>query len=158
MDYCEDLICRRCAFFNPGQNSHYIQTLICSTDGGLSHEPDSSPSLSDFGGASERSPLVAQTHCQPRGSPSPPPILHDLQQSDSTSYVLLNLAKGKGTPSDLPSLVRMHSRVLNWILIMVISNLSLNFQAESSAHLKPEVCKALEWRKWWHYERTQSTW
>ncbi|KAI3363788.1 hypothetical protein L3Q82_001397 [Scortum barcoo] len=64
------------------------------TDGGLSHEPQSSPSLSEFGAVSERSPLVVQTHPHPRASPSPPPILHDLQQSDSTSYVLLNLAKG----------------------------------------------------------------
>ncbi|XP_068432643.1 zinc finger protein 410 [Clinocottus analis] len=64
------------------------------TDGGLSHEPESSPSLSEFGGLSARSPLVAQTHSHPRASPSPPPVLHDLQQSDSTSYVLLNLAKG----------------------------------------------------------------
>eukprot|EP00064_Thunnus_orientalis_P010513 superscaffoldBa00001436_g10539 len=71
---------------------------LCSqlelTDGGLSHEPESSPSLSEFGGVSQRSPLVVQTHNHPRASPSPPPILHDLQQSDSTSYVLLNLAKG----------------------------------------------------------------
>uniref|UniRef100_A0A3Q2VUK4 Zinc finger protein 410 n=1 Tax=Haplochromis burtoni TaxID=8153 RepID=A0A3Q2VUK4_HAPBU len=37
--------------------------------------------------------LVVQTHSHPRAS-SPPPILHDLQQSDNTSYVLLNLAKG----------------------------------------------------------------
>lgn len=64
------------------------------TDGGLSHEPASSPSLSEFGGVPEQSTLVVQTHSHPRASPSPPPILHDLQQSDSTSYVLLNLAKG----------------------------------------------------------------
>uniref|UniRef100_A0A3Q4IAZ6 Zinc finger protein 410 n=1 Tax=Neolamprologus brichardi TaxID=32507 RepID=A0A3Q4IAZ6_NEOBR len=36
---------------------------------------------------------IVQTHSHPRAS-SPPPILHDLQQSDNTSYVLLNLAKG----------------------------------------------------------------
>ncbi|KAA8583390.1 hypothetical protein FQN60_015936 [Etheostoma spectabile] len=69
------------------------ESSLCSplelTDGGLSHEPETSPSLSEFGGVSERSPLVVQT----RDSPSPPPILHDLQQSDSPSYVLLNLAK-----------------------------------------------------------------
>lgn len=57
--------------------------------------PEGSPSLSEFGGVSERSPLVVQAHSHPQASPSPPPILHDLQQSDSTSYVLLNLAKGK---------------------------------------------------------------
>lgn len=68
--------------------------LICSSDGGLSHEPATSPSLSEFGGVSERSPLVVQAHAHPC-SPSPPPMLHDLQQSDSTSYVLLNVAKGK---------------------------------------------------------------
>ncbi|KAI4802062.1 hypothetical protein KUCAC02_019921 [Chaenocephalus aceratus] len=70
---------------------------LCSplelTDGGLSHVPERSPSLLEFGGVSVRSPLVIQTHSHQRASPSPPPILHDLQQSDSTSYVLLNLAK-----------------------------------------------------------------
>ncbi|XP_068198220.1 zinc finger protein 410 isoform X2 [Antennarius striatus] len=70
------------------------------TDGGLSHEAESSPSLTEFGGVSDRSPLVVQTHTHPRTSPSPPPILHDLQQSDSTSYVLLNLAKGITATSD----------------------------------------------------------
>ncbi|XP_051730269.1 zinc finger protein 410 [Ctenopharyngodon idella] len=57
----------------------------------LSHA--ASPALSEFG--PERSPLVVQLH-QP--SPSPPSqtptILQDLQNHDSTSYVLLNLAKG----------------------------------------------------------------
>lgn len=52
-----------------------------------------SPVLSEFG--PERSPLVVQLH-QP--SPSPPAqtptILQDLQSHDSTSYVLLSLAKG----------------------------------------------------------------
>ncbi|XP_054617915.1 zinc finger protein 410 isoform X2 [Dunckerocampus dactyliophorus] len=58
--------------------------------------------LSELGGvSSERSPLVVQTHnVHPRSSPSPPPILHDLQQSDGTSYVLLNLAKNITTSSD----------------------------------------------------------
>lgn len=74
------------------------ESSLCSplelTDGGLSHMPEGSPSLSEFGGVSERSPLVVQAHSHPQASPSPPPILHDLQQSDSTSYVLLNLAKG----------------------------------------------------------------
>ncbi|XP_034006519.1 zinc finger protein 410 isoform X2 [Trematomus bernacchii] len=67
--------------------------LSLTADGGLSHVPERSPSLSEFGGVSVRSPLVIQTHSHQRASPSPPPILHDLQQSDSTSYVLLNLAK-----------------------------------------------------------------
>ncbi|XP_074541253.1 zinc finger protein 410 [Halichoeres trimaculatus] len=74
------------------------ESSLCSqlelTGAGLSHEPEPSPSLSEFGGVSERSPLVVQTHANPRASPSPPTILNDLQQSDSTSYVLLNLAKG----------------------------------------------------------------
>lgn len=65
---------------------------------------ESSPSLSEFGGVSARSPLVVDTHTHPRASTSPPPILHDLQQSDSTSYVLLNLAKGKGTLTFTPDL------------------------------------------------------
>ncbi|XP_034084379.1 zinc finger protein 410 isoform X1 [Gymnodraco acuticeps] len=67
--------------------------LSLTADGGLSHVPERSPSLSEFGGVSVRSPLVIQTHSHQRASPSPLPILHDLQQSDSTSYVLLNLAK-----------------------------------------------------------------
>uniref|UniRef100_A0A3P8U988 Uncharacterized protein n=1 Tax=Amphiprion percula TaxID=161767 RepID=A0A3P8U988_AMPPE len=49
---------------------------------------------------SDQSTLVVQAHSHQRATPSPPPILHDLQQSDSTSYVLLNLAKGR--------------RALNW--------------------------------------------
>ncbi|XP_068609517.1 zinc finger protein 410 [Brachionichthys hirsutus] len=70
------------------------------TDGGLIHQPESSPSLTEFGGVSERSPLLVQTHSHPRTPPSPPPILHDLQQSDGTSYLLLNLAKGITAASD----------------------------------------------------------
>ena len=65
------------------------------SEGGLSHASARSPPLSEFGGA-EQSPLV-QTHPITRGSPSPTHVLHDLQQSDSTSYVLLNLAKGTGS-------------------------------------------------------------
>lgn len=38
---------------------------------------------------------MVQTHANPQVTASPSPLLHDLQQSDSTSYVLLNLAKGK---------------------------------------------------------------
>ncbi|XP_053743999.1 zinc finger protein 410 [Synchiropus splendidus] len=77
---------------------------LCSqlqlTDGALSPEPETSPPLSEFGGLPERSPLVVQTATHLRASPSPPPILHDLQQSESTSYVLLNLAKGITAASD----------------------------------------------------------
>ncbi|XP_061563514.1 zinc finger protein 410 [Cololabis saira] len=62
------------------------------TGASLSHE--TSPSLSEFGGVSAQSTLVVQAHSQARSSPSPPAILHDLQQPDSTSYILLNLAKG----------------------------------------------------------------
>lgn len=67
---------------------------LCSSlqlsDVGLSHEAHVSPSLSEFGAVSEESSLV---HDGPQASSSPPPILHDLQQTDSSSYVLLNLAK-----------------------------------------------------------------
>uniref|UniRef100_A0A3B3CK48 Zinc finger protein 410 n=2 Tax=Oryzias melastigma TaxID=30732 RepID=A0A3B3CK48_ORYME len=61
------------------------------TDGGLGHESGPPASLSGFGCQSEPSTLVV--HSQPRTSPSPPAILHDLQQPDGSSYVLLNLAK-----------------------------------------------------------------
>nr|XP_015803605.2 zinc finger protein 410 isoform X1 [Nothobranchius furzeri]XP_015803606.2 zinc finger protein 410 isoform X1 [Nothobranchius furzeri] len=74
------------------------ESSLCSplelTDGSLSHEPETSSPLPEFGGVSEQSPLVIQAPAQPQASPSPPAILHDLQQPDSTSYVLLNLAKG----------------------------------------------------------------
>uniref|UniRef100_A0A3B3WD60 C2H2-type domain-containing protein n=1 Tax=Poecilia mexicana TaxID=48701 RepID=A0A3B3WD60_9TELE len=56
--------------------------------------PDSSSSLPEFGGVPQQSPLVVQSHAQPPAPQSPPAMLHDLQQPDSTSYVLLNLAKG----------------------------------------------------------------
>lgn len=75
-------------------------TGFSHSDGGLSHEPENSHSLSEFSGLSERSPLVVQTHANPRVTASPSPLLHDLQQSDSTSYVLLNLAKGKDINSN----------------------------------------------------------
>ncbi|KAG1941773.1 zinc finger protein 410 isoform X1 [Pimephales promelas] len=62
-----------------------------------------SPALSEFG--PERSPLVVHLH---RPSPSPPShahthtptILQDLQNHDSTSYVLLNLAKGLSSSAE----------------------------------------------------------
>lgn len=67
---------------------------LCSplqlSDEALSHEAHVSPSLSEFGTVSEEASSVPGPL---RASPSPPPILHDLQQSDSSSYVLLNLAK-----------------------------------------------------------------
>ncbi|KAK3542257.1 hypothetical protein QTP86_021453, partial [Hemibagrus guttatus] len=50
-----------------------------------------SPSLSEFG--PEQSPLVVQLQSH-SPTTTPPAILQDLQQPDSTSYVLLNLAKG----------------------------------------------------------------
>ncbi|XP_019737750.1 zinc finger protein 410 isoform X1 [Hippocampus comes] len=77
-----------------------VSSSLCGhlqlTDGTLSPQPESSASLSELGGVSQQSLLaVQQMHvAHPRASPSPPPILHDLQQSDGTSYVLLNLAKG----------------------------------------------------------------
>lgn len=55
----------------------------------LSHA--TSPSLSEFG--PERSPLVVQLQSHSPTS-TPPAILQELHQPDSTSYVLLNLAKG----------------------------------------------------------------
>lgn len=61
------------------------------TGRGLSHEADTPPPLPEFAGVPQQSPLVVQPH--PQASQSPPAILHDLQP-DSTSYVLLNLAKG----------------------------------------------------------------
>lgn len=81
------------------------ESSLCSplelTDGGLSHDQEGSHSLSEFSGVSERSPLGGvHSHAHPRASPSPPAILHDLQQSDSSSYVLLNLAKGITASSD----------------------------------------------------------
>ncbi|XP_018619771.1 zinc finger protein 410 [Scleropages formosus] len=74
------------------------ESSLCShlqlTEGSLSHA--ASPSLSEYEGDPE--PLVVQL--QPHRavalspSPSPPPILQDLQHPDSTSFILLNLAKG----------------------------------------------------------------
>ncbi|KAL7871736.1 hypothetical protein SRHO_G00067190 [Serrasalmus rhombeus] len=69
------------------------ENSICSQldlpESTLSHA--ASPSLSEFG--PERSPLVVQLQSH-SPTPTPPTILQDLQQPDSTSYVLLNLAKG----------------------------------------------------------------
>lgn len=79
------------------------ESALCSplelTEGGLSNASARSPSLSEFGGA-ERGPLVVQPQPLAPGSPCPHPVLHDLQQSDSTSYVLLNLAKGLAASSE----------------------------------------------------------
>ncbi|KAI1895530.1 hypothetical protein AGOR_G00107200 [Albula goreensis] len=74
------------------------ESSICSqlhlAENSLSHA--GSPCLSEYEGEREQLVVQLQPH---RGvalstSPSPPPILHDLQQSDSTSFILLNLAKG----------------------------------------------------------------
>uniref|UniRef100_A0A672Q6I1 Zinc finger protein 410 n=1 Tax=Sinocyclocheilus grahami TaxID=75366 RepID=A0A672Q6I1_SINGR len=62
----------------------------CFSESTLSHA--ASPSLSDFG--PERSPLVVQLQTPPPPAQTPPTILQDLQNHDSSSYVLLNLAKG----------------------------------------------------------------
>ncbi|CAL8315974.1 unnamed protein product [Merluccius merluccius] len=79
--------------------SKHCLPLLAPTDGSLlSHEPVRSPTLSDFGAAAQQSPLVVQSHS--RSSQSPPPILHDLQRTDSPSYVLLNLAKGISASSE----------------------------------------------------------
>ncbi|XP_059897270.1 LOW QUALITY PROTEIN: zinc finger protein 410 [Gadus macrocephalus] len=71
------------------------------TDGRLSHEPVRSPTLSRLRPRRGRvpgvhSPLGVRSHV----SQSPPPILHELQQSDTPSYVLLNLAKGLSASSE----------------------------------------------------------
>ncbi|XP_072296202.1 zinc finger protein 410 [Eucyclogobius newberryi] len=67
-----------------------LSSALQLSDERLSHEPGSSPPLSEFGAVSEDSSLVPGL---PRASPSPLPILHELQQPDASSYVLLNLAK-----------------------------------------------------------------
>ncbi|XP_073672591.1 zinc finger protein 410 isoform X2 [Garra rufa] len=70
------------------------QNALCGPlelpESALSHA--ASPSLSEFG--PERSPLVVQLQSPPPPAQTPPTILQDLQNHDSTSYVLLNLAKG----------------------------------------------------------------
>lgn len=98
---------------NPWWNNINSLCLLCNCfpDGGLSHEPDSSPTLPDFGGVPQQSPLVVQSHQPPQASPSPPAILHDLQQPDSTSYVLLNLAKG-GTAANFALFTALLIRLL----------------------------------------------
>ncbi|KTG07466.1 hypothetical protein cypCar_00041847 [Cyprinus carpio] len=69
------------------------QNALCGPldlpESALSH--GSSPSLSEFG--PERSPLVVQLQTPPPPAQAPPTILQDLQNHDSSSYVLLNLAK-----------------------------------------------------------------
>uniref|UniRef100_A0A4W5R8G0 Zinc finger protein 410 n=1 Tax=Hucho hucho TaxID=62062 RepID=A0A4W5R8G0_9TELE len=71
-------------------------TQLALTEGGLSHVSARSLSLSEFGGA-EQSPM--EGHPNPH-LPSPSPVLHDLQRSESSSYVLLNLAKGLAASSE----------------------------------------------------------
>uniref|UniRef100_A0A3P8UMR0 Zinc finger protein 410 n=1 Tax=Cynoglossus semilaevis TaxID=244447 RepID=A0A3P8UMR0_CYNSE len=70
-----------------------VESSLCSplelTDGGLSHEPESSTSLSDFRGVSEQSPLVVQTHPQPQTSPSPPLLLVSISQHLSFALIIL---------------------------------------------------------------------
>ncbi|XP_071019518.1 zinc finger protein 410-like [Oncorhynchus clarkii lewisi] len=77
-----------------------LSTQLGLTEGGLSHVSARSPSRSEFGGP-ERSPMVVHHQARsPHMPPSPPPVLHDLQRSESTSYVLLNLAKGLAASSE----------------------------------------------------------
>uniref|UniRef100_A0A8C2BXT4 Zinc finger protein 410 n=1 Tax=Cyprinus carpio TaxID=7962 RepID=A0A8C2BXT4_CYPCA len=76
------------------------QNALCGPldlpESALSH--GSSPSLSEFG--PERSPLVVQLQTPPPPAQAPPTILQDLQNHDSSSYVLLNLAKGLASPAE----------------------------------------------------------
>uniref|UniRef100_A0A8C7LLX8 Zinc finger protein 410 n=1 Tax=Oncorhynchus mykiss TaxID=8022 RepID=A0A8C7LLX8_ONCMY len=75
-------------------------TQLALTEGGLSHVSARSLSLSEFGGA-EQSPMEVHPHPRrPHTPPSPSPVLHDLQRSESSSYVLLNLAKGLAASSE----------------------------------------------------------
>lgn len=97
--------------------------------GGLGHEPDSSSSLPEFGGVPQQSPLVVQTHAQPPAPQSPPAMLHDLQQPDSTSYVLLNLAKGRNAQS----IADCTDRLISYLLATFPGQLpaaSLDFREE----------------------------
>lgn len=82
------LLCVLNCFSVPYCNKPMFLDCIC-IESALSHA--ASPSLSEFG--PERSPLVVQLQSH-SPTPTPPAILQDLQQPDSTSYVLLTLAKG----------------------------------------------------------------
>ncbi|MBN3298769.1 ZN410 protein, partial [Amia calva] len=74
------------------------ESSLCSqlhlTDTSLSHA--ASASLSEYENERESLVVQLQPHRPVALSPaaSPPPVLHDLQHSDSTSFILLNLAKG----------------------------------------------------------------
>lgn len=74
------------------ENSVCNQLQIAGT--GLSHQ--ASPALSDYENERESLMVQLQPHRSVNISPTPssPSILHDLQQTDSTSFILLNLAKG----------------------------------------------------------------
>lgn len=80
------------------------ESSLCSqlhlSDNSLSHA--ASPSLSEYEGEREQLVVQLQPHREVAlsTSPCPPPILHDLQQSDSTSFILLNLAKGLAASSE----------------------------------------------------------
>ncbi|KAL1253590.1 hypothetical protein QQF64_015819 [Cirrhinus molitorella] len=80
--------------------SRWARNALCGPlelpESALSHA--ASPSLSEFG--PERSPLVVQLQSPPPPAQTPPTILQDLQNHDSTSYVLLNLAKGLAASSE----------------------------------------------------------
>ncbi|KAK6478912.1 zinc finger protein 410-like isoform X1 [Huso huso] len=74
------------------ENSVCSQLQLAGT--GLSHQ--ASPALSDYENERESLMVQLQPHRSVNISPTPssPSILHDLQQTDSTSFILLNLAKG----------------------------------------------------------------
>ncbi|XP_041132816.1 zinc finger protein 410-like isoform X4 [Polyodon spathula] len=74
------------------ENSVYSQLQLAGT--GLSHQ--ASLALSDYENERESLMVQLQPHRSVNISPTPslPSVLHDLQQTDSTSFILLNLAKG----------------------------------------------------------------
>ncbi|XP_051951625.1 zinc finger protein 410 [Xyrauchen texanus] len=79
---------------SPSQNS------LCSPlerpESALSHA--ASTSLAEF--RPERSPLVVQLQSSSPPTQTPSTIIHELQNHDSSSYVLLNLAKGLTSSSE----------------------------------------------------------